>query len=348
MTVYSVDPIYDPRWRELVQNHPCSSVFHTVPWLESLERTYGYKSVVFTSSAPNDKLDNGVAFCRVRSWLTGQRLVSLPFSDHCGPLCNSVEQLEFLVGYLQAIVDRKEWKYVEVRPPDEGFGRRASGFGFRPARKYVLHRIDLQPDTNILFKSLDKNSIQRRIRHAERSQLVEERGRSEGLLKDFYSLLILTRSRHHVPPQPYIWFQNLVKSFGEDLEIRLAYKDRTPVAAILTLRFKDTAYYKYGCSDKAFNHLGATPLLLWKAIVNAKSKGATEFDLGRTDEDNAGLIAFKGKWGARSQPLVYLRVPDSPMATGDEWKLRMLKHVFACMPARLLEVTGNLIYRHIG
>jgi len=348
MAVYSVDPIYDPRWRELVQNHPLASVFHTVPWLESLERTYGYKPVAFTSSSPNGKLENGVVFCRVRSWLTGQRLVSLPFSDHCDPLCHSIEELEFLARYLQATLDRKEWKYVEVRPADVSFGKIASGFGFRSAQKYFLHRIDLQPDTNRIFKTLDKDSIQRRIRRAERAQLIEESGRSERLLKDFYGLLIVTRSRHHVPPQPYVWFRNLVRSFGEALEIRLAYKEHTPVAAILTLRFKDTVYYKYGCSDKTFNHLGATPLLLWKAIAHARSTGATEFDLGRTDEDNAGLIAFKDKWGARSQPLVYLRFPDSTVATGDEWKLKMLKHVFACMPARLLEATGNLIYRHIG
>jgi len=42
-------------------------------------------------------------------------------------------------------------------------------------------------------------------------------------------------------------------------------------------------YYKYGCSDQKFNNLGGTPFLLWKTIAEAKSKGATEFDLGRSE-----------------------------------------------------------------
>jgi hypothetical protein len=274
--------------------------------------------------------------------------VSLPFSDHCDPLCHSIEELDLLVHYLQVTLDRKEWKYVEVRPVDISYGKITGGFKFHSAQKYVLHRIDLRRDADRIFKTLDKDSIQRRIRRAERAALIEESGRSERLLKDFYDLLVITRSRHKVPPQPYVWFQNLVRNFGDALEIRLAYKGSAPVAAILTLRFKDTVYYKYGGSDKAFNHLGATPLLLWRALAQAKSTGAAEFDLGRTEENNAGLIAFKDKWGSRSQPLVYLRFSDSPMATGDEWKLRILRHVFACMPARLLEATGNIIYRHIG
>jgi hypothetical protein len=348
MGVYSVDPISDPRWRELVLSHPLASVFHTVPWLESLEHTYGYKPVAFTSSSPNGKLENAAVFCRVQSWLTGQRLVSLPFSDHCDPLCRSLEEFNLLLHYLQATFDRKEWKYVEVRPVNARFATITGGFGFLSTQKYFLHRIDLQPDIDCIFKSLDKDSIQRRIRRAERAQLSEESGRTERLLKDFYSLLVITRSRHKVPPQPYVWFQHLARNFGDALEIRLAYKESTPVAAILTLRFKDTVYYKYGGSDTTFNHLGATPLLLWRAVAQAKSTGAAEFDLGRTDRDNPGLIAFKDKWGSRSQPLVYLRFSDRPTATGDEWKLRMLKHVFARMPARLLEATGNLIYRHIG
>jgi len=146
----------------------------------------------------------------------------------------------------------------------------------------------------------------------------------------------------------YVWFQNLVESFGEVPEIHLAYKERAPAAAILTLRFKNTVFYKYGCSDRSFNHLGATPLLFWKAIAQAKSSGATEFDLGRIDEDNSGSVAFKNKCESRSQQLVYYRFSDLPTSVGGEWKLRMLKHVFACLPTGLLEATGNLIYRHIG
>jgi hypothetical protein len=349
MEIYRIDPLLDPRWMEIVERHPNASVFHTKAWLTSLQRTYDYKSVVFTTSPPSSELKNGMVFSRVRSWLTGQRLVSLPFSDYCEPLYSSGEELDFLVRYLGAALDREKWRYVEIRPVNDPFGMATNGVEFQPSRRYFLHRIDLRPEPSELFRNFDKNSIQRRIRRAERAGLVEKRGRDETLLRDFYGLLILTRSRHHVPPQPYAWFQNLVECFGDALEIRLAYKENTPIAAILTLRFRDTVYYKYGCSDKAFNHLGATPLLLWRAISSAKSTAAREFDLGRTDEDNPGLLAFKGKWGGRSQQLVYSRFPGSPLPINEEeWKLKILKRIFACLPKRILAATGKLIYRHVG
>ena len=118
-----------------------------------------------------------------------------------------------------------------------------------------------------------------------------------------------TRARHDLPPQPYEWFQNLIACLGDTLAIRLAYKDATPIAAVLTLRFRDSVFYKYGASDARYKNLGATPLLLWTAIKESKSTGAKEFSLGRTDEDNTGLINFKNHWTHRSTPLVYWRYP---------------------------------------
>lgn len=80
MAVYRIEFISDLRWRDLVQNHPLASVFHAVPRLQSPQHAYSYKPVAFTSSSPNYKLENEAVFCRVRSWLTVQRLVSLPFA----------------------------------------------------------------------------------------------------------------------------------------------------------------------------------------------------------------------------------------------------------------------------
>lgn len=344
--VYKIDPLQDPRWRKLVQAHPSASVFHTAGWLAALRQTYSYEPVVFTTSSPSSELKDGLAFCYVRSWLTGKRLVSLPFSDHCEPLYESAEGLDFLVRYLRTALDHKELKYLEVRPINGNFREMEGATVFQSTGNYVLHRIDLRSSLKELFSRFDKDSIQRRIRRAERAGLVERCGRSEELLKDFYALLVLTRSRHHVPPQPYIWFQNLIRFVGENLEIRVAYKEDTPIASILTLRFRDTVYFKYGCSNSSFNRLGATPLLLWRAIEGGKSVGATEFDLGRTDEENAGLISFKDKWAPARQPLHYWRFPPSLHNGG--WRVKMAKQILSKMPDRLLTATGNLIYRHIG
>jgi Acetyltransferase (GNAT) domain len=350
MRFYQVDPTQDARWAELVERHPGASVFHSVAWLKALRRTYGYEPVAFTTSSPSGELKNGLVFCQVDSRLTGHRLVSLPFSDHCEPLFDSAEEVSFLILYLQATLERKQWKYLEVRPINVNFGQTDNGVGFVPTATYLLHTLDLRPDLDNVFRNLDKDSVQRRVQRAQQAGLVEKRGNSDDLLKEFYRLLAITRRRHHVPPPPYAWFQNLIHCQGEALEIRLAYQSETPIAAILTLRFKDIVYYKYGCSDARFNKFGAIPWLLWNAIAAAKSCGANEFDMGRTEENNAGLLAFKNHWDPNPKQLVYWRFPDGSHSfdSVDDWKLKMAKRAFSHMPSGLLTITGKLLYRHIG
>ena len=349
MRLHQIDPTHDPRWEEFVQKHPKASVFHGVGWLSALRKTYGYEPVVFTTSSPTDELKNGLLFCRVNSWITGRRLVSLPFSDHCEPLCDSSEELNFLIRYLQSALNREEWKYLEFRPTNGCFSQTGEGAGFLPVAKYYLHKLDVRPELDQLFRSFNKDSVQRRVRRANRANLVERHGNSDELLKDFYRLFIITRSRHNLPPIPLVWFRNLIRSMGHALEIRVAYQGQSAVAAILTLRFRDVLYYKYGCSDARLNWLGAMPWLLWRAIAAAKSDGVAEFDMGRTQEGNAGLLAFKSHWAPEPTSLVYWNFPGAPtLDSADGWKLKLAKRIFSCMPDRLLAVTGRLIYRHIG
>ena len=350
MRCYQVDPTQDSRWAELAERHPGASVFHSVAWLKALRRTYGYAPVAFTTSPPTGELKNGLVFCHVNSMFTGHRLVSLPFSDHCEPLFDLGEDVNFLILYLQAILKREGWKYLEVRPINVNFGQTDSGVGFVPAATYFLHKLDLRPELGNVFRSLDKNSVQRRVQRAQQSGLVEKRGTSDDLLKEFYRLLVITRRRHYVPPPPYSWFRNLIHCQGEALEIRLAYQSETPIAAILTLRFRDIGYYKYGCSDTRFNKLGAIPWLLWNAIAAAKLNGANEFDMGRTEENNAGLLTFKNHWVPHPKRLVYWRFPESAPSFDslDGWKLKVAKRAFSHMPSGLLTITGKLLYRHIG
>ena len=113
--IYTFNPLEDPRWEEFARKHPCASIYHTRGWLEALRRTYGYEPVVYTTSHPDADLTNGVVFCRVSSWLTGCRMVSLPFADHCEPLVESPDDRKELLGYLLRAF-KKEGADTEVRP----------------------------------------------------------------------------------------------------------------------------------------------------------------------------------------------------------------------------------------
>jgi hypothetical protein len=343
--VFYLNPIHDPRWSAYLKREPKASAFHTPEWLEALRRTYGYQPFVATTSRPDETLRNGVVFCRITSPLTGRRLVSVPFSDHCEPLTEKPGHLPEILDALAHYMKGERMSYAEVRPRTSGFHMPE---GFAPANDFWLHTLDLTPGGDELFRRFHKDCIQRKIRRAEREGLMAEAGRSDALLRTFYHLLLLTRRRLGVPPHPFRWFRNLSETFGENLEISVATKDGQPVAGILTLRFRDTLVYKYGGSDARHNRLGGMSFLFWRAIRQAKSLGLRELDFGRSDLTDTGLIAFKGRWGCTRSLLRYWRSPAASALRHHRWVLSAAKPLVACIPLPLLSAVGKLVTRHLG
>jgi hypothetical protein len=342
---YCLDPLVDSRWDALVAAHPFASVFHSTKWLKTLREVYGYEPLVVTTSAPGSPLLNGLVVCRIRSLLTGNRLVSLPFSDHCEPLFTGSDEFETVLQSLKQKVDAREWKYFELRPFSYEPGSRS---GLSQTVSYYFHSLNLSPSPQMLFRSFHKDCVQRKIRRAERERLEYEVGTSDSLIDKFYRLLVMTRRRHRVPPQPISWFRGLVAAFGNDLQIRVASKNGIAVAAILTLTHKKSVVYKYGCSDLGYSRLGGTALLFWRTILESREQGFETLELGRSDTGNAGLVAFKERWGAAERRISYWTYPraHSPEITG--WATKLTQAMVPFLPSGVLREVGNLFYRHVG
>jgi CelD/BcsL family acetyltransferase involved in cellulose biosynthesis len=344
VTIYSLDPIQDPRWNELVERSAASSLFHSPKWLYALQRTYGYEPLAFTDAPPGHALRNGLLCCRVTSWMTGRRIVSLPFSDHCEPLAESPEALPALLGSVKALKG-SECRYIELRPRDMVL----ADSGFDVAAAFWLHVLDTRGDLAGIFGRFHESHTRRAIRRAERRGVTCDVGRSQELLRDFYTLHVMTRRRHGAPIQPLLWFRQLAQCFGDDLTIYVARRDEQILAAILTLRHKNTLVYKYGGSDRLYKSDGAMPLLFWRAIQDAHAAGVEELDLGRSDVENRGLVAFKDHFGARRTRLCYYRCGSHANGVA-AWRMgtRLAKLAYSVTPSVLQVSLSGRLYRHLA
>jgi CelD/BcsL family acetyltransferase involved in cellulose biosynthesis len=341
--IYEIDPLQDHRWPTFLEHHPQATLFHSPKWLGALQRTYGFRVGVLTSAGPGERLGNGLVFCRVRSWATGARLVSVPFSDHCAPLLESEAEFNGLWSHLKQECDNGRQKYLEIRSAS------VHSDGLANSARFCLHRLDLRPSLTDLFHAFHESCIRRKIARAQREGVSYEEGTSEELLNNFYRLNVLTRRRHLIPPQPLSWFRNLIACMGGDLKIRLANLEGRPVAGIMTIRFKTSMTYKYGCSDPHFHRLGTMQLLMWEAIQEAKADGLLEFDMGRTDWNNEGLLQFKDHWGSARSNLTYLRYPGPEIHRRTEnIPVRVAKLFFTWAPSKLLTAAGGVLYPHIA
>jgi hypothetical protein len=345
MRVYELDPLSDERWSTFIDSHPRSSVFHRREWLEALRTTYNYKPTAFTTIGPDTTLANAILFCQVDSWLTGSKRISLPFSDHCEPLADPPLVKSILDDVCSG--SSRQVKYTEIRPRS---GELRPPSNWAEDDHFWLHTLDLSPDVQQLHASLHKDSIQRKIRRADREGVALENGRSEVLLRHFYDLMLMTRRRHGVPPQPFSWFRNLVQCFGNRLSIRVAYVDKRPIASIVTLLHRKTLVYKYGCSDERFHNLGGMPRLFWQAIVDAKAEGLLEFDLGRSDLEKEGLVRFKDHLGAAKTRITYWQWGKDPARSGaglrSLLKAPLVQRMLSRLPEPLFRLAGEVLYRH--
>jgi hypothetical protein len=335
----------DSRWDDLVSQHPRASVFHQRGWLQALSLTYGYAPFVLTSASAREPLKDGIVFCRVSSWITGTRLVSLPFADHCEPLVDDDAKIPELMNYFRAECDCRYWKYAEFRPL---YGGQEPDFGLEPTGSYWAHELDTRPCLDQIVRGMHKNSFRRKIRRAYREKLSYEVGTSQSQLDEFYRLLLITRRRHLLLPQPRSWFKNLVASMGDRVQIRLARKDGVPVAGMLTLRHRSCVVYKYGCSDGRFHKMGSMPFLFWKLIEDCKASGVESIDLGRSDLTQKGLIVFKDRLGATKSLLTYYRYTNPKEPRMLTWEPPGFAGLFSMLPDAILSAAGGLVYKHIG
>lgn len=346
MKINILNPLLDGRWDEFVARHPRGTVFHERAWLEALVLTYGYEPAVLTSAAAGEPLRNGILLCRVSSWMTGTRLVSLPFADHCELLLDDNNEFREFSDWLREECRSREWSYVETRSLSESA---SAGSGFEPDRSFWFHELDLGPSLDKIFGRMHHNSFRRKIRRAEREEIGCEVGRSPQLLDEFYQLLLITRRRHQFLPQPRSWFENLIDGFGDNVRISVARKSGQPIAAMMTLWHRSSIVYKYGCSDGRFHNLGGMPFLFWKLVEEGKERGMEKIDLGRCDLENQGLRIFKDRLGARRRMLTYRRYTNRERALAfAPSNAQRFRELSSFLPDLVLTAAGRLLYRHLG
>ncbi|HEU5072287.1 MAG TPA: GNAT family N-acetyltransferase [Verrucomicrobiae bacterium] len=339
-----LDPLQDPAaWDALLANHPQASFFHTAAWARVLHETYGHKPFYFCRRGAGGMLEL-LPVMEVDSRWTGRRGVSLPFTDNCPALSAGVTHGAGRLHEAAVALGRQRgWKYLETR----GEGVRP---GTRASVTYYGHALDLSRGPERLYAALH-HSIRRGVRKAERAGLKIERSATLEAMRAFYALHCLTRRRHGVPPQPFSFFESIVRhvfATGRGCIFSARQASGVVVAAAVFFQHRGRAIYKFGAFDRRFQALRPNNLLMWEAIKWHAQNGHATLHLGRTSPSASGLRRFKLEFGAREERIDYFRfhftrnrfVPAVDHA--ESW----VTPVFRCVPLPLLRWLGRMIYPH--
>ena len=213
--------------------------------------------------------------------------------------------------------------------------------------------IPLEPDENAVFRRFARKAVRQTITKAARLGAEARDGDPSRDLDAFYRLYLLNRRRHGIPPQPRRFFEAMFERMRTTPRARLVMTEHAgrAIAALITFEYGDTVYAKYEGVDASARSVQPVYPLFWHAIRRACRDGFAGFDLGRTATDNAGLCAFKARWGADAAPMPYCTHPEAgSVATvrAGSWKYRLFTGAFRRMPLAPFAWCGARMFRHFG
>jgi len=344
MSLTIVNPLEIPNWDDLIAEHEEAMIFHTSSWARVLRDSYGYKPC-YMVSFENNRLKILVPIMEIKSFLTGTRGVSLPFTDFCPPLVSSGVSLEENLVQIFEFARKSSWKHVELRGATPGMDQISSSVVL------INHTLALSKDPDEI-KTKFRSSTKRNIKKSFKEGVTVIRDDTINGVMEFCRLNSLTRRDHGLPPQPLNFFRNLHKFIikkGNGSIFLGNFRNQT-IAAIVCLHYGKKAIYKYGASDKRFQTIRANNLVMWKAIEHYGSLDCREFSFGRTEPDNKGLLQFKAGWGTKESTIHYLKydLNNSVFVKAQSKTKGVHNAIFSRMPIPALDLFGKLFYRHMG
>ena len=353
-TIAFINPEEDTRWDHFVENHPYGWICHLSGWKQVLEKSFshmkGYYPVLLDETTLQIKA--AMPVFAVKSWLTGKRLVSIPFATLCDPLIASSEEMHQLFDAVLNLFNKIGANYLEIRTLSSSHLIQNDQMG--SSLFYKHHYLFLDNEPELLKKKFHRSCVRQRISRAYESKLTLKTGDHASDLDTFYQLHIKTRMRLSLPPQPYAFFKSLWETFSpsKKLSLLIAEKDGTALASLILFKFRDRVSAEFAASDETYRDLSPNHFLFWEAIKSAYEGGYKIFDFGRTSPDNKSLMDFKRHWGTTLIDLpqyYYPRHAAEKLANVEEsLSYKLVKKLCEKVPDFALKQIGNLCYKHLG
>ena len=322
------------QYSAFIDEHPGSSIYHTLEWRHVIQDTYGYRPSYIVARDDNSIIGVLPLF-EVNSIINGRRLVSIPFSHWVDILYNDTRTLSQMIDFAKHLTKKRKCGYIEIRHGSE-----------LPATAKLIrseHFYDSILDISVSIDDIRdgfKKSVKRAIGKANRSSLVLFEGQNLEDYYTFYRLELETRKRQGAPSYSFGFFKTLYSVLypKNNIKLYLASNEGKCIAGIIMLYHKQTAIYGYGASISNRELLNMRPnnLLFWQAIQDAHAQGYKYFDFGTTDPSNKGLLRFKSGWGTddfRIPRYYYLnKTSNIPELDRDSFKMRVASGILKKMP----------------
>ena len=291
------------RWREFIDSHPSSTIFHTPEMFEVFERAKGFVPDLWAVIGADGKICtlffptrnavlNGVfQYISTRSVAYGSVL--------CTPDQDGLDALSLLLRAYNR--NKKAQLFTELRNYSDiqHFQDCLNEHGFI-FEDHLNFLIDLSLPVDDVWRNFRSNA-RRNIRRAEKSNVKIEVIENLADLSEAYQILRKVYSRIQVPLPDKTMFEagfEILKP-KDMMKIMLAKVDGIPIGTLTLLIHKGTITYWYTGILREFASFRASDYLVWHAIKYGSEHGLQTFDFGGGGKpgEQYGVRDFKAKYG---------------------------------------------------
>lgn len=330
------------RWETYVNSHGSATNYHQYAWRNVIEGGFGHQCHYLTARGSDNEIVGLLPLVFMKSRIFGRFLVSQPFFNYGGLLCDRQEIGDALLAEAGMLQKELDASYVELRhttpwPADI------------PTKSHkVCMVLDLAADAETQWKGFNPK-LRNQIRKAEKSGLSVTSGGVE-LLDDFYQVFVRNMRDLGTPVYAKNFFRSVLTTFPDCSRIITVHHQGKPAASGIITWFRDTVEIPWASSIRDYNPLCPNNLLYWTALQYSLENGFKRFDFGRSTPGE-GTYKFKEQWGAR--PILlnwqYLLPGGAPLPelNNKNPKYEMAIRIWQKLPLPVTRALGPHIVKNI-
>lgn len=327
------------RWDDYVLSRAEGTFYHLSGWRRIIGDYLGHPTY-YACVEVGGEIHGILPMARVKSWLFGDALISLPFLVYGGPVYDDESALQLLLEFATSLAEDLGVDYLELR-------NRQPVTDWATKDTYVTFRKHISPDP-------DENlaAIPRKQRAVIRKAL--KRGLTadiDGDVSRLYGVLSECKRNLGTPFFSQAYLQCIADVFGDACETMVVSTEGQPVAGVMSFLFKSEVLPYYGGGGFAARNYGANDFMYWKVLERACQRGYDLFDYGRS-QNGTGAYKFKKYWGFDPSPLSYefhlVKAAEVPRLDPTNQRYGQLISAWKRLPLGVARLIGPYIARRLG
>ena len=340
LVVKQLDASDYARWDNFVRQSTDGTFYHLAGWRRLIENELKHVTYYLYCESGGE-IAAVLPLVRVKSWLFGDALVSVPFLVYGGPIATNDQALSEVVEAAKELAKELAVDYLELRNQVPLVG------DWQTKNNYVTFRkvIDPDPEANLMAIPRKQRAMIRKGRKAGlKSEVDEDAGR-------LYAAMLACKRNLGTPFFGASWLQAIKDEFRDQVEIMTVTQNGATVCSVMSFRYGDEILPYYGGGSDLARDLKGNDFMYWAVMEKACQEGVRIFDYGRSSV-GSGAYRFKKHWGFEPNPLAYqyflVNAKAIPNLNPSNPRYQFLINAWKKLPLPVAAAVGPFIAHRLG